>query len=140
MAGRQAVYDQVAALYAYPRGDYMAALSRGVALLDLEHEEAAVGLQPLLELSPAHQGQLSLDDTITTWLPALAGRMDFGLEVPGDSIALGRSQPQQAESQSDESELELSVRYWEGAIRVRGREGSTPISGRGFLEMTGYGT
>lgn len=40
----------------------------------------------------------------------------------------------------DGSELELSVRYWEGAIRVRGREGSKPVSGRGFLEMTGYGT
>ena len=40
----------------------------------------------------------------------------------------------------DGSELEMSVRYWEGAIRVRGREGSKPVSGRGFLEMTGYGT
>jgi predicted secreted hydrolase len=39
----------------------------------------------------------------------------------------------------DGSELDLSVRYWEGAIRVRGREGPQRVSGRGFLEMTGYG-
>jgi len=38
----------------------------------------------------------------------------------------------------DASELDLAVRYWEGAIRVRGREGDQSIGGRGFLEMTGY--
>jgi predicted secreted hydrolase len=38
----------------------------------------------------------------------------------------------------DASELNVAVRYWEGAIRVRGREGAQPVSGRGFLEMTGY--
>jgi predicted secreted hydrolase len=38
----------------------------------------------------------------------------------------------------DGSELDLSVRYWEGAIRASGREGSKRVSGQGFLEMTGY--
>jgi predicted secreted hydrolase len=38
----------------------------------------------------------------------------------------------------DASELDVSVRYWEGAIRVRGSEGGRPVAGRGFLEMTGY--
>ena len=38
----------------------------------------------------------------------------------------------------DASELDLTVRYWEGAIRVQGREETRPIGGRGFLEMTGY--
>jgi predicted secreted hydrolase len=38
----------------------------------------------------------------------------------------------------DASELDVTVRYWEGAIRVRGRQGEIPISGLGFLEMTGY--
>jgi predicted secreted hydrolase len=36
------------------------------------------------------------------------------------------------------SELDLSVRYWEGPIRVRGRDASGQLSGVGFLEMTGY--
>lgn len=38
----------------------------------------------------------------------------------------------------DASELDLTVRYWEGAIRVRGRESGSPVAGQGFLEMTGY--
>jgi predicted secreted hydrolase len=38
----------------------------------------------------------------------------------------------------DDSEMDLSVRYWEGAIRVRGRGPEGEVSGKGFLEMTGY--
>jgi predicted secreted hydrolase len=30
------------------------------------------------------------------------------------------------------------VSYWEGAIDVRGRVGARPVTGRGYLEMTGY--
>jgi predicted secreted hydrolase len=44
----------------------------------------------------------------------------------------------EVEPMLDASELDTSVRYWEGAIRVRGSEGARPIGGRGFLEMTGY--
>ncbi len=40
----------------------------------------------------------------------------------------------------DMSELDVAVRYWEGAIRVQGKEGRQPVNGRGFLEMTGYET
>jgi len=28
--------------------------------------------------------------------------------------------------------------YWEGSVTIRGRWGNTPITGRGYLEMTGY--
>ncbi len=38
----------------------------------------------------------------------------------------------------DDSEMDLSVRYWEGAIRVRGSDAGGAVSGVGFLEMTGY--
>ena len=38
----------------------------------------------------------------------------------------------------DASELDVSVRYWEGAIRVSGSDASGPVAGKGFLEMTGY--
>lgn len=31
------------------------------------------------------------------------------------------------------------VTYWEGAINVRGTADGTPVTGRGYLEMTGYG-
>jgi predicted secreted hydrolase len=42
-----------------------------------------------------------------------------------------------------DQELDLSFRYWEGAVDVVGTDTSTgtgtPIGGRGYLELTGYG-
>jgi predicted secreted hydrolase len=35
-------------------------------------------------------------------------------------------------------ELDVSVRYWEGAVRVEGPDGA--LKGRGYVELTGYGT
>lgn len=35
-------------------------------------------------------------------------------------------------------EMQVAVRYWEGAVTVRGRDPSGPVAGHGFLEMTGY--
>ncbi len=35
-------------------------------------------------------------------------------------------------------ELNLSVRYWEGAVRVSGRMDGQPLSGNGYLELAGY--
>jgi predicted secreted hydrolase len=37
-------------------------------------------------------------------------------------------------------ELQLSFIYWEGAVRLAGQSGGQPVSGVGFVEMTGYVT
>ena len=37
-----------------------------------------------------------------------------------------------------DQELRVLVRYWEGAVAVRGTRGGRPVAGRGYLEMTGY--
>jgi predicted secreted hydrolase len=38
-----------------------------------------------------------------------------------------------------DQELALSFRYWEGAVSVTGSgEGGAPVSGRGYVELTGY--
>ena len=37
-----------------------------------------------------------------------------------------------------DQELHTLVRYWEGAVGVQGTRGGQPVSGRGYLEMTGY--
>lgn len=37
-----------------------------------------------------------------------------------------------------EQEMDLSVRYWEGAIRVSGMKGESALAGRGYLELAGY--
>lgn len=38
----------------------------------------------------------------------------------------------------DAQELDLSVRYWEGAVRARGTGPAGPLRGSGYLELTGY--
>ncbi|MGB5622250.1 MAG: lipocalin-like domain-containing protein [Gammaproteobacteria bacterium] len=38
----------------------------------------------------------------------------------------------------ESQEMDLSVRYWEGAIQVRGNRDGKPVTGGGYLEMTGY--
>ena len=35
-------------------------------------------------------------------------------------------------------ELDLTFRYWEGAVLVEGRDSDGPVEGRGYVELTGY--
>jgi predicted secreted hydrolase len=37
-----------------------------------------------------------------------------------------------------DQELNLTVRYWEGAVQVRGRAHGTPLGGVGYVELVGY--
>ena len=38
----------------------------------------------------------------------------------------------------DDQEMDVAVRYWEGAVRVRGRQGERALAGRGYMELAGY--
>ena len=38
----------------------------------------------------------------------------------------------------ENQELNLTVRYWEGAVEVEGRGADGPLSGQGYLELAGY--
>ena len=43
------------------------------------------------------------------------------------------------EAALDEQELVLRpISYWEGSVVARGRRGDAAVTGRGYLEMTGY--
>ena len=37
-----------------------------------------------------------------------------------------------------DQELQVSVVYWEGAVRITGTHSNQPITGNGYVEMTGY--
>lgn len=37
-----------------------------------------------------------------------------------------------------DQELEVSIRYWEGAVEAAGTRRGRPVRGRGYVEMTGY--
>ncbi|MCZ6576594.1 MAG: carotenoid 1,2-hydratase [Gammaproteobacteria bacterium] len=56
------------------------------------------------------------------------------VRIPGEGLELeiGPHLPGQ--------ELDLSVRYWEGAVGVTGSARGVPISGNGYVELTGYGS
>lgn len=54
------------------------------------------------------------------------------LDVPALDLRL-----QVTPRQSDQ-ELRLAFRYWEGAVAVQGTRGGEPLTGRGFVELTGY--
>ena len=32
----------------------------------------------------------------------------------------------------------MGFRYWEGAVEVRGTSAGRPVTGRGYVELTGY--
>jgi predicted secreted hydrolase len=38
----------------------------------------------------------------------------------------------------EEQEMRTSFQYWEGAVRVRASADGRPVSGRGYVELTGY--
>lgn len=54
------------------------------------------------------------------------------LSVPGEGLELELT-PRVAGQ-----ELAVTVRYWEGAVEVRGTRRGQPLAGHGFVEMTGY--
>jgi predicted secreted hydrolase len=54
------------------------------------------------------------------------------LRVPALGLELG------IDPLLDDQEVDLSFRYWEGAVAVDGNRGGAPVSGRGYVELTGY--
>ena len=72
---------------------------------------------------------------IDTWRSSTSGvrypaRWSFELTTPALNLEVT---PLMADQ-----ELNLTVRYWEGAVRVTGHSGKTPIRGVGYVELVGY--
>ncbi len=80
--------------------------------------------------------QLKAGDTWTS--PRSGGRYPVAWQVwlPGEDLALEvRAAFPAQELRTEDS---TAVTYWEGAIEVRGTRRGRPVTGRGYLEMTGY--
>ena len=58
--------------------------------------------------------------------------VSWHLRVPDLDIEL------EIEALLDKQELDLSVRYWEGAVAVSGNHADSPVAGVGYLELAGY--
>jgi predicted secreted hydrolase len=54
------------------------------------------------------------------------------VRIPSESMEL-KIEPLLADQ-----ELDVSFRYWEGAVRISGTSLGKPVQGRGYVEMTGY--
>jgi predicted secreted hydrolase len=70
------------------------------------------------------------------WRSAASGveyPVAWTLEIPTERLQL------EIEPWLEDQEMDLSVRYWEGAVRAVGRSAGGSVAGRGYLEMTGYG-
>ncbi|MFP4228242.1 MAG: lipocalin-like domain-containing protein [Salinivenus sp.] len=71
---------------------------------------------------------LKVLDTWTTPDGTRTYPVEWRLEIPSADVDVRIS------SLMENQEMDVSVRYWEGAVRVRGSD-----TGRGYVELTGYG-
>jgi predicted secreted hydrolase len=72
---------------------------------------------------------------LSTWQSPRSGAVypsSFRLIVPSAGIDLDVAPLLR------DQELDVSFRYWEGAVAAQGREGSSVSSARGYVELTGY--
>jgi predicted secreted hydrolase len=70
--------------------------------------------------------------------PATGARYPLGWEI----ILPERKLKLNIETSLDDQEMvttgSTGVTYWEGCIAVKGSDGGTPLTGRGYMELTGY--
>ena len=74
-------------------------------------------------------------DTLSTWVSPRGGHRypaRTRLRVPKADLEV------EVTPRLPDQELEVSVRYWEGAVEARGTARGVPVTGKGYLELTGY--
>ncbi|CAN5584564.1 lipocalin-like domain-containing protein [soil metagenome] len=91
----------------------------------------------LVEADGSYRRIDSTEFTLTPlghWTSPLGARytVQWQVEIPGEGIALRVAAPVR------EQEMALSVRYWEGTVDIEGTSLGRPVTGSGYLEMTGY--
>jgi predicted secreted hydrolase len=77
--------------------------------------------------------RLEVQDTWRSPRSGVSYPSRWHLTVPSQGLEL-RFAPALADQ-----ELAVSVRYWEGAVRIEGTRAGQPVTGRGYVELTGYG-
>jgi predicted secreted hydrolase len=75
-------------------------------------------------------------EVLDTWKSPRSGASypsRWRLSVPSRGLAL------EVAPALANQELQVSVRYWEGSVRIQGSHAGQPVTGRGYVELTGYG-
>ena len=73
------------------------------------------------------------------WISPTSGAgypVEWRVDVPPGQLAL--SVKAVIDSQELHARLQSGIAYWEGAVDVSGMRGGHPVTGKGYLEMTGY--
>lgn len=74
-------------------------------------------------------------EPLETWQSPRSGAsypIRWRLKLPRHGLEL------EIEALLEDQELDVSFSYWEGAVDAEGKQGKTPLHGRGYLEMVGY--
>ena len=83
-------------------------------------------------------GDFALEPGRSWTSPASGARYPVEWSVSIPSMAVKANVRAAFPEQELHTEASTSVTYWEGAIEVRGTQQGRPLTGRGYLEMTGY--
>jgi predicted secreted hydrolase len=81
---------------------------------------------------PAREVVLSVLDRWTSPHTAATYPSRWRLRVPGEGLDL------LVEPAMADQEMRTSFVYWEGAVRVSGRQEGRAVTGQGYVELTGY--
>jgi predicted secreted hydrolase len=89
---------------------------------------------PRGESRPLRLSDFQLEDLDRWESPRSGARYPsrWRIRIPADGLDL------EVRPVIPDQELEVSFLYWEGAVDVTGTQQGRPVSGRGYVEMTGY--
>lgn len=91
-------------------------------------------IDPEGKVRPFAEGVL-IAEPVRWWTSPLSGaRYPIAWRLASEALALDLT----IAARQPDQELRTQVRYWEGSIEVAGRHVGEPVSGEGFLELTGY--
>jgi predicted secreted hydrolase len=102
---------------------------------DGSQDEHSAGTWINVDGTSTHVDRDDIDiEVIDTWDSPEGGRYPsaWELRLPDQGLSL-EIRPVMADQ-----ELFTTVRYWEGAVDVRGEHYGAPVEGRGYVELTGY--
>jgi predicted secreted hydrolase len=87
---------------------------------------------------PIAWGDVRLESTGTWRSPRSGARYPSGWKVTVASLALAVTVDPVFPDQELLTPESTGVTYWEGACRVRGTRAGRPLTGRAYVELTGY--
>jgi predicted secreted hydrolase len=102
---------------------------------DGEQDEYSAGTWIDADGAATHLDREDVDITVTdTWASPAGGVYPsaWTLRVPERQLTV------LIRPVMDDQELFTTVRYWEGAVDVEGERDGIPVTGRGYVELTGY--